>query len=106
MSDHVGTLLTFLFFTGLQAWPLIYLAWFVQTAVSNAGCSSLGSVAHTVAKIIVWADIAGIILMFLAVVWWYGREKANRGCGCEESTRRAERAWRAAISSSAIDDAP
>ena len=74
-TEHLGTLFAFLFFTGLQVWPLIYLAWFVQTAVGEAGCSDLSSTAHLVAKIIVWTDIAGVILMFIAVIAWYGREK-------------------------------
>ena len=74
-TEHLGTLLAFLFFTGLQVWPLVYLAWFVQTAVGNAGCGDLSSTAHLVAKFIVWADVAGVILMFIAVVAWYGHEK-------------------------------
>lgn len=76
-TEHLGTLLAFLFFTGLQVWPLVYLAWFVQTAVGDAGCSDLSSTAHLVAKIIVWLDVASVAIMFMAVIVWYGREKVR-----------------------------
>ena len=99
-SEQLGTLFAFLFFTGLQVWPLIYLAWFVQTAVGNAGCSDLPSMAHLTAKIIVWADIAAVIIMFFYVVFRYGRAQM-RLLRSVPPRGAPPRAWRAAASSTA-----
>ena len=63
--------LRILFFLVLQSWPIVYLAWFIQSAVGDGKCSDLDSSAHLIAKVIIWTEVAALILMVLSTVFWY-----------------------------------
>ena len=67
MSNELRILL----FLVLQSWPIVYLAWFIQTAVGEGKCSDIDSSAHLVAKVIIWTEVAALILMVLSTAFWY-----------------------------------